>query len=58
MQTRPYLVDWFGLGLTLSGFGGLSPHLFHIFQNHVAMPVKSLDTGKKFAVVSTIDQHL
>lgn len=36
----------------------LSPHLPHIFKNHVAVPVKGSHAAKKLSVVPTIDEHL
>ena len=36
----------------------LCPHLFHILQDHVAMPVKCLDASQQLPVVAAVDQHL
>lgn len=38
--------------------GSLSPHLFRVLENHVAMTVESLDTCENLAVVSARDQDL
>lgn len=34
------------------------PHLFHIFQNHVAMAIKSLHTSEEFLVVTAVNKNL
>lgn len=36
----------------------LSPHLLHVLEHHVAVPVEGLDSGEELAVVSTRDQDL
>ena len=36
----------------------LSPHFFYVLQDHVAMPVKSLNAPKQFAVVPAVDEDL
>ncbi len=36
----------------------LSPHLFYIFQDHIAVPVKSLHTSQQLSVVPAIDENL
>lgn len=36
----------------------LRPHLLDIFQHHVAMSVKGLDTCEELAVVATRDEDL
>lgn len=44
--------------LALGTLGLLGPHLLDILKNHVAVSVKSLDTGQQLAVVSAGDQDL
>jgi len=36
----------------------LYPHLLDIFQDHIAMAIKSLHTAWQLLVVPTIDEHL
>ena len=36
----------------------LCPHLLHVLQDHVAVPVERLHPAQKLPVVSTVDQHL
>lgn len=36
----------------------LGPHFSHVFQYHVAMPIKCLDTSQELAVVTAADEHL
>lgn len=44
--------------LALGTLGLLGPHLLNILENHVAVSVKSLDTGQQLAVVSAGNQDL
>lgn len=44
--------------LALGTLGLLGPHLLNILENHVAVSVKSLDTGQQLAVVSAGNQNL
>jgi len=36
----------------------LRPHLLHILQYHIAMPIKRLDSRQQLPVVTAADQHL
>lgn len=36
----------------------LRPHLLHILQHHIAMPIERLDAGEELAVVAARDQDL
>lgn len=36
----------------------LCPHLLHVLQDHVAVPIKGLHTPKKLAVVPASNEHL
>lgn len=44
--------------LPLAALGLLGPHLLHVLQHHVAVSVKSLDTGQELTVVTAGDQDL
>ena len=44
-------VDWPAL-LSLRIARCLGPHLFDVFQDHIAMAIERLNTGKKFSVVA------
>lgn len=44
--------------LALAALGLLGPHLLHVLEDHVAVSVKCLDTGKQLAVVTAGDQDL
>lgn len=44
--------------LALGTLGLLGPHLLDILEDHVAVSVKSLDTGQQLAVVSAGNQDL
>lgn len=52
------LVDRLGFLLALAALGNLSPHLLHIFQHHVAVPVKGLHPAQQLLVVATVNEHL
>lgn len=49
---EPVLVHWSAL-LPGGSPGGLSPHLLHIFQDHVAMTVEGFDSSEEFPIVAT-----
>lgn len=52
------LVDGLGLLLALAALGDLSPHLLHVLQHHVAVPVKGLHAAQELLVVAAVDEHL
>lgn len=52
------LVDWLGLLLALAALGDLGPHLLHILQHHVAVPVEGLYAAQELLVVAAVDEHL
>jgi hypothetical protein len=37
---------------------GLGPHLLHVLQDHIAMPIECLHARKQLSVVSARDQNL
>lgn len=45
-------------GLAAGGFRFFRPHLLHVLQHHVGVPVKRLDSGQQLFVVSARYQHL
>jgi hypothetical protein len=55
-------ISFFGYGMCLllafAFLGHLSPELLNIFQNHVAVSVKGLDSSQQLLVVPHINQHL
>ena len=51
------LVDWLGL-LALAALGDLGPHLLHVLQHHVAVPVEGLRTAQQLLLVAAVDEHL
>lgn len=48
--------DWLGRLLPLATLGDLGPHLLHILQHHVAVPVEG--RAHEFHVVVVVDEHL
>ena len=44
--------------LTLVRFGCLSPHLAHVLQNHVHVPVEGLHSAQDLAVVAAVHKDL
>lgn len=54
LADKPILVDWLSL-LSICEPRGFCPHFLHILENHVAMPVECLDSGKEFP--SAADRH-
>merc|ERR1719334_2949253 len=42
----------------LAAMRNLCPHLTHILQDHVGVPVKSLDSSKDLPIVPAVDEHL
>lgn len=57
LADKPILVDWPSL-LAVCKTRGLCPHLLHVLENHVTVPIESLDTGEEFAVVADRDEDL
>lgn len=48
---KSVFVYWFGLFLAFARFGNFSPHLFHIFQNHITMSVKKSTKVKQICIL-------
>ena len=36
----------------------LRPHLLHVLQHHIAVPIERLNAPEQLVVVAAIDQHL
>ena len=43
---------------TFSSLVYLAPHLLHVLEDHVAVPIKGLHSTQELSVVSAINQHL
>jgi hypothetical protein len=60
VTTQEHLADESVLVHTLAlvALGLLGPHLLYVLQHHVAVSVKSLDTGQQLPVITAGDQDL
>lgn len=58
LRYETILWHWLGLSLSFTSFWDFTPKLTNVFQNHVAVSVKSNHSTQEFLVVSYIDQNL
>jgi len=57
LADKSIFVDRFCL-LALATFWCFCPHLLHILQYHIAMPVESFDACQQFAIIATANENL
>lgn len=58
LADKSVLVDRFRLFLAFTGLREFGPHLLHVLEDHVAMPVERLHATKQFVIVPAVDQDL